>query len=55
MAPWLKFGENTRLNAGESTMVEYLNRPDWRKLLNIPDKVRAYEGCTTDKDWKYNF
>lgn len=36
-------------------MVDYLNRMDVRKMLNIPDKVGLYEGCSNDKDFSYNF
>lgn len=35
-------------------MTTYMNKPEVRAALNIPDKVQPYQGCVTNRDWKYN-
>ena len=31
---------------------DYLNRPDVRKALNIPDSTHAYEECSNELNYK---
>ena len=35
-------------------MSQYMNKPEVREALNIPDKVQPYQGCVTNRKWSYN-
>jgi hypothetical protein len=41
--PWLKSSNAKILRDGTT---DYVNRPDVRKAMNIPDSVQAWEMCT---------